>query len=52
MGWPGFHVAFEFGDAMAEETHQLCAGEFVFIAARAQLYQLKGEAKIRDKFAG
>ena len=52
MGWLGFHFAFELSDATAEETNQLCAGEFVFIATRAQLYQLQGETKIRDKLAG
>ena len=52
MSWLGFHFAFELGDATAEETRQHCVGEFVFVAARALLYQLKGETKIRDKFAG
>ena len=52
MSGPGYNLPFELGDAMAEETHQFCAGEFVFVATRAQLYQLKGQATIRDKFAG
>ena len=52
MSGPGWHLPLQLGNVMAEETHQLCAGEFVFIAARAQLYQLQGETKIRDKFAG
>jgi hypothetical protein len=51
MSGPGYHLPFQLGNAMAEETHQLCAGEFVFVATRAQLYQLKGDTEIRDKFA-
>ena len=52
MSGPGYNLPFELGDAMAEETHQFCAGEFVFVATRAQLYHLKGQATIRNKFAG
>ena len=52
MGWSGFHFALELGDVAAKEHRQLGCGQFVSVAARALLYHLKGEIKIRDKFAG
>jgi len=52
MGWSGFHFAFELGDAVAKEHRQFGCGEIIPVAARALLYQLEGETKIRGKFAG